>query len=169
MNIKELAKENGYNIHFMGSGESSQSEHKFLEMVEKQRLTGVIMTPISEEDHITREKLIKMQGPVMGWRNLSKRVPRRLPSLPLSIHQSRERKDFKSEKAHQCTERRQRKNRGNPGNHGNQCSAEQIKRHEYHGKYSAGKQIDGDDLLSLALKMIKKSCKPRNYWIAILF
>lgn len=59
--INEVAEKNGYNIHFMGSGESIQSEHKFLETVEKQRLAGVIMTPISEEDNITRGKLIKMQ------------------------------------------------------------------------------------------------------------
>ncbi|MGO5053516.1 LacI family DNA-binding transcriptional regulator [Lachnospiraceae bacterium LCP25S3_G4] len=59
--ISEVAEENGYNIHFMGSNENSQSEHAFLETVAKQRLAGVIITPVSEEDSITREKLLRMQ------------------------------------------------------------------------------------------------------------
>lgn len=59
--ISEVAEEYGYNIHFMGSSENSGSEHKFLDTVERQRLAGVIITPVSEEDKLTRDKLMKMQ------------------------------------------------------------------------------------------------------------
>lgn len=59
--ISEVAEKNGYNIHFLGSNENIQSEHSFLETVERQRLDGVIITPISEVDDITKTRLTKME------------------------------------------------------------------------------------------------------------
>lgn len=55
--ISSVAEKEGYNIHFMGSDENEEKEHQFLDIVERQRLDGVIITPVSETDEITRQKL----------------------------------------------------------------------------------------------------------------
>lgn len=59
--ISEVAEEKGYSLHFMSSNENSESEHCFLETVQRQRLDGVIITPVSEKDPITRNKLLKIE------------------------------------------------------------------------------------------------------------
>lgn len=59
--ISEVAEQNQYNIHFMGTNETPSIEHIFLEIVQGQRLSGVIITPISEEDLITKERLIHLE------------------------------------------------------------------------------------------------------------
>lgn len=60
--ISQIADENGYNIHFMSSNEDTKKEHYFLETVERQRLAGVIIAPVSENDSVTRKKLQKMHA-----------------------------------------------------------------------------------------------------------
>lgn len=55
--ISEIAEKNNYNILYFGTNETSCIEHRYLEAVEGQRLKGVIITPISEIDHITRNYL----------------------------------------------------------------------------------------------------------------
>lgn len=59
--ISQVAEANGYNINFMGTNENVSSEHAFLEAVSRQRLDGVIIVPVSQEDSITREKLLTIQ------------------------------------------------------------------------------------------------------------
>ncbi len=59
--ISQVAEEHGYNINFMSTNEKVDSEHSFLETVERQRVAGVIITPVSESDTITRDKLLQMQ------------------------------------------------------------------------------------------------------------
>ncbi|MEG2775072.1 MAG: LacI family DNA-binding transcriptional regulator [Acetivibrio sp.] len=59
--ISEIAEQNGYNIHFMGSNENKQIEQDFLNMVESQRLNGIIITPVSEMDERTKNKLLHIQ------------------------------------------------------------------------------------------------------------
>lgn len=59
--ISEVAEENHYNIYFLGSNETPSTEHAFLETVQGRRLSGVIITPISEEDPITEDRLIHLE------------------------------------------------------------------------------------------------------------
>ena len=59
--ISNAAEGTGYSIHFMGTNENIESEHAFLETVGQQRLDGVIITPVSEYDTYTKEKLLKMR------------------------------------------------------------------------------------------------------------
>lgn len=59
--ISEVAEQNQYNIHFMGTNETLSTEHIFLDIVQGQRLSGVIITPISEEDLVTKERLIHLE------------------------------------------------------------------------------------------------------------
>lgn len=60
--ISQVAEANGYNINFMGTNDNMDSEHAFLEAVGRQRLDGVIIVPVSQEDSITREKLLQIQN-----------------------------------------------------------------------------------------------------------
>ncbi len=59
--ISQVAEEHGYNINFMSTNENVDSEHSFLENVGRQRVAGVIITPVSESDTITRDRLLQMQ------------------------------------------------------------------------------------------------------------
>ncbi len=59
--ISQMAEAHGYNINFMGTNENVNSEHAFLENVGRQRLDGVIIAPVSQDDPITREKLLQIQ------------------------------------------------------------------------------------------------------------
>ncbi len=59
--ISQMAEVHGYNINFMGTNENVESEHAFLENVGRQRLDGVIIVPVSQEDAITREKLLQIE------------------------------------------------------------------------------------------------------------
>ncbi|MDF2590549.1 MAG: LacI family transcriptional regulator [Clostridia bacterium] len=59
--ISEVAEQNHYNIHFLGSNETLGIEHAFLDTVQGQRLSGVIITPISEVDPITKARLIHLE------------------------------------------------------------------------------------------------------------
>lgn len=59
--ISEIAERSHYNIVFLGTNETLQKEHDFLEIVKCQRLKGVIITPISESDEVTRDKLLKLE------------------------------------------------------------------------------------------------------------
>ena len=52
--ISEVAESYHYNIVFLGTNETLEKEHDFLKIVESQRLKGVIITPISETDMVTR-------------------------------------------------------------------------------------------------------------------
>ena len=49
-----MAETYHYNIVFLGTNETLDKEHDFLKIVESQRLKGVIITPISETDTVTR-------------------------------------------------------------------------------------------------------------------
>lgn len=59
--ISRTAEGQGYNIHFMGTDENIDSEHKFLEIVNQQRLEGIIISPVSENDIYTRDKLLRLK------------------------------------------------------------------------------------------------------------
>ncbi|WP_312642771.1 LacI family DNA-binding transcriptional regulator [Hydrogenoanaerobacterium sp.] len=58
--ISEVAEQNNYNIFFFSTNENPETEHRFLKTVEGQRLKGVIITPTSEIDYVTREYLIRL-------------------------------------------------------------------------------------------------------------
>lgn len=60
--ISEAAEKYRYNIVFLGTNENSDREHDSLKVVESQRLKGVIITPISETDNITRDYLMKLKA-----------------------------------------------------------------------------------------------------------
>lgn len=59
--ISQVAEAHGYNINFMSTNENVDSEHSFLETVGRQRLDGVIITPVSETDATTRDKLLQIE------------------------------------------------------------------------------------------------------------
>ena len=59
--ISEVAESYHYNIVFLGTNETLDKEHDFLKIVESQRLKGVIITPISETDTVTRDYLLRLE------------------------------------------------------------------------------------------------------------
>lgn len=59
--ISEVAETYRYNLVFMGTNETLDKEHSFLKIVESQRLKGVIITPISESDTVTRDFLLHLE------------------------------------------------------------------------------------------------------------
>lgn len=59
--ISEVADAYRYNIVFLGTNETLEKEHEFLDVVRSQRLKGVIITPISESDRYTRESLLNLE------------------------------------------------------------------------------------------------------------
>ena len=59
--ISEVAESYHYNIVFLGTNETLDKEHDFLKIVESQRLKGVIITPISETDAVTRDYLLRLE------------------------------------------------------------------------------------------------------------
>lgn len=60
--ISEMAEQSGYGIHFMSTNENREIEQRFLNTVESQRLNGIIITPVSEMDGATKEKLLHIQA-----------------------------------------------------------------------------------------------------------
>lgn len=58
--ICEIAEKMGIKILFFGTNETINVEHAALKTVQEQRLKGVIVTPISEEDSVTRGILRRM-------------------------------------------------------------------------------------------------------------
>lgn len=58
--ITEVAEEHKYTIMFFGTNDTLNLEHAYLESVVKQRLNGLIITPISERDAETRNRLIQL-------------------------------------------------------------------------------------------------------------
>ncbi|VDN46753.1 LacI family transcriptional regulator [Petrocella atlantisensis] len=60
--ISDVAEKNNYNILFFGTNENQAIEHSYLKTVQGQRLKGVIITPISENDMETREYLIRLNN-----------------------------------------------------------------------------------------------------------
>ncbi len=73
--IAEVAEENGYHILFLGSNESLKREHSFLNIVEAQRLAGVIITPVSEEDVFTKDRLLRFKQRGMSVVLVDRDVP----------------------------------------------------------------------------------------------
>lgn len=59
--ISEEAETLPYNIMYLGTNETLSKEHDFLDVVQSQRLKGVIITPISESDPYTRERLLQLE------------------------------------------------------------------------------------------------------------
>lgn len=59
--IGELAADNKYNIVLFDTGESMDKEHQCLQIAESQRLTGIIITPVSELNMNTRDKLLQFE------------------------------------------------------------------------------------------------------------
>ena len=59
--ISEVADDYQYNIVFLGTNETQSKEHDFLNVVQSQRLKGVIITPISENDAYTKNRLLKLE------------------------------------------------------------------------------------------------------------
>ncbi|MGL6221677.1 MAG: LacI family DNA-binding transcriptional regulator, partial [Lacrimispora sphenoides] len=58
----EIAVNNQYNIVLFDTGEIQEREHQYLQMAEGQRLSGLIITPVSELDMVTRDKLIQFEN-----------------------------------------------------------------------------------------------------------
>lgn len=58
--ISEIAEQNNYNILLFDTKEDYRIEHRFLKTLKEQRLNGIIITPISEIDMLTREYLIDL-------------------------------------------------------------------------------------------------------------
>lgn len=58
--ITEVAEKHKYNIMFYGTNDSLNLEHAYLESVVKQRLNGIIITPISEKDPETKNRLFQL-------------------------------------------------------------------------------------------------------------
>jgi LacI family transcriptional regulator len=59
--VTEVAEKHKYNILFFGTNETLKLEHAYLETVVRQRLNGVIITPISEDDEDTKNRLLKLK------------------------------------------------------------------------------------------------------------
>lgn len=60
--IGERAANNQYNIVLFDTGELPEREHQCLMMAESQRLSGLLITPISELDEVTRDKLVQFEN-----------------------------------------------------------------------------------------------------------
>lgn len=59
--IGEKAGSNQYNIVLFDTGESLDKEHQCLQIVESQRLSGIIITPVSDSDIVTEDKLSQFE------------------------------------------------------------------------------------------------------------
>lgn len=59
--VTEVAEKYKYNILFFGTNETIELEHSYLETVVRQRLNGVIITPISEDDEETKKRLLNLK------------------------------------------------------------------------------------------------------------
>lgn len=59
--ISEVSDEYKYNLILFGSNENIDKEHEFLKIVESHRIKGLIITPVSENDEITKEALLKLK------------------------------------------------------------------------------------------------------------
>lgn len=59
--INVVAEKYHYNVVFWGTNETLEKEHDYLELVKSRRLKGVLITPISESDEITKEQLLKLE------------------------------------------------------------------------------------------------------------
>lgn len=57
----EMASNNQYNIVLFDTGEMQEREHQCLQIAESQRLSGLLITPVSELDMETRDKLIQFE------------------------------------------------------------------------------------------------------------
>lgn len=55
--ISEVAEQRGYTIVFMNTDETLEKEHVTLNLVKNKRLKGIIITPVSQNDTVTRDKL----------------------------------------------------------------------------------------------------------------
>lgn len=58
--ISQVAEVNGYKIQFMSTNENEESEHAFLNDVRGEKLDGLIITPVSESDEISKRELTRM-------------------------------------------------------------------------------------------------------------
>lgn len=58
----EIAANHQYNIVLFDTGEMQEREHQCLQVAESQRLSGLLVTPISEYDMVTRDKLIHFES-----------------------------------------------------------------------------------------------------------
>lgn len=59
--ISEVAGESNYNILYFGTNETLHKEHQYLDIFLEQRLLGLIITPISEQDTVTRSYLQQLR------------------------------------------------------------------------------------------------------------
>lgn len=57
----EMASGSQYNIVLYDTGEMLEREHQCLQFAERQRLSGLLITPVSELDMETRDKLIQFE------------------------------------------------------------------------------------------------------------
>ncbi len=73
--IVEVAEKEGYHIIYLGTNESIEREHSFLNLVEAQRLSGVIITPVSEKDPETRERLLRFRDKGLPVELVDRDVP----------------------------------------------------------------------------------------------
>lgn len=60
--INEVAEQNGYNIFLLATNESVEKEESLIKTVESQRLKGVIITPVSEQNSKTSEYLLHLES-----------------------------------------------------------------------------------------------------------
>ncbi|MDO4765824.1 MAG: LacI family DNA-binding transcriptional regulator [Eubacteriales bacterium] len=58
--IEECIQDTEYELIFLTSDESCEKEHRLINMIERQRLSGLIMIPVAEDDRITRRLLLQM-------------------------------------------------------------------------------------------------------------
>lgn len=60
--ITRIADERGYNVILFNTDESSQREHQVLRSMREQRLSGIIITPVSAEDELTQRSLHEFES-----------------------------------------------------------------------------------------------------------
>lgn len=60
--VADTADRYGYNVFLFGTNESTEREHRFLQTIKEQRLKGLIIIPVSENDMETRDRLVELNG-----------------------------------------------------------------------------------------------------------
>ena len=60
--ITKAADEQGFQISFFNTDENREREHRVLLSIREQRLRGIIVTPVSESDPITTERLLEFEN-----------------------------------------------------------------------------------------------------------
>ena len=59
--VNEVAEKYHYNLIFWGTNETLAKEHRCLDLVKRRWVKGVLITPISDSDDVTREQLLALE------------------------------------------------------------------------------------------------------------